>query len=37
MSPKALESRKKRMDERWQDLKYRRVSYWKELEENNNT
>ena len=32
MSPKALDARKKRMDERWKDPKYRRVSYWKELE-----
>jgi len=32
MSPKALDARKKRMEERWKDPKYRRVSYWKQME-----
>lgn len=32
MSPNALEARKKRMEERWKDPKYRRVSYWKQME-----
>ena len=33
MNKKQLEARRIRMDERMKDPKYRRVSYWKELED----
>lgn len=33
MTPKEIEARKKRLDKLWLDPNYRRVSYWKELED----